>query len=370
MSELFIGLMSGTSMDAVDAVLVDLSGKNPKTIAHHQEFIPTDLHIALLTLCQRSENEINLMGIVDVQVGKLFAAAANAVLAKANIAPEKVRAIGSHGQNIRHHPFGPLPFTLQIGDPNTITEATGITTVADFRRRDIAQGGQGAPLAPGFHNHVFRSTKENRIILNLGGIANITWLPADANSPVIGFDTGPASTLLDAWAKQHLNKSFDANGAWAASGKIDNNLLQLLLKDPYFAQSAPKSTGREYFNLEWLNKHLAQQKTSLAAENVQATLCELTSVSIANAIKALSKTPCTIFVCGGGINNKYLLDRLQQHCAGYALRSTEECGIPPQQVEPIAFAWFAQQTLAGKPSNLPSVTGARDYAVLGGIYHA
>lgn len=369
MSEYYIGLMSGTSMDAVDAALVDFSESQPKLLATHKHALPENLRIELISLCTPGLNEIHHLGELDRQVGKLFAEATNKLLAKTKITAKQITAIGSHGQTIRHCPNASYPFTLQIGDPNTIAEETGITTIADFRRRDIASGGQGAPLAPAFHNYVFRSKKEDRIILNLGGIANITWLPMDTKLPVIGFDTGPANTLLDAWIHQHLQKNFDENGAWATSGRIDTKLLALLLNDPYFKLPPPKSTGREYFNLGWLQKILKRSKKIIKPVDVQATLCELTALSIVQAINSLHIKQGTILTCGGGIKNNDLIHRLKQHAVNFNIDTTDTLGVPAEWVEAMTFAWLAQQTLAHKPGNLPSVTGAKDFVVLGGIYY-
>lgn len=376
MKELYIGLMSGTSMDAVDAALVDFNAAKPELIATHSQSIPAALKKALLDLCKPGHDEINRMGQLDIEVGLLFAETANQLLLKNSLSNSEIKAIGSHGQTIRHQPTGNHPFTLQIGDPNIIAEKTGITTLADFRRRDMAAGGQGAPLTPGFHNEIFRTASEDRIILNLGGIANITWLPANSNLPVIGFDTGPGNTLLDAWISKHLNKNHDEKGAWAASGKIDVKLLDAMLADDYFKLSHPKSTGREYFNLQWLEKillgnHLQNtgdtKSNGRIAENIQATLCELTVLSIAITIDKLIK-PCKILVCGGGIKNHYLIERLKINCPWSSIHSTDEYGVPPQWLEAMAWAWLAKQTLNKKPGNLPTVTGASKKVILGAVY--
>lgn len=368
MHDLYIGLMSGTSMDAVDAVLVDFSQQQPKLIASHQEELPTDLRSDLLSLCQPGFDEINRSGSADIQVAQLFARAANQLLINAHVPNTDVTAIGSHGQTIRHSPEGQYPFTLQIGDPNTLAEITGITTVADFRRRDMAKGGQGAPLTPAFHNAVFRNLQHNRIVLNLGGIANITWLPAQPEQQVIGFDTGPANVLLDAWISLHLQENVDKEGRWAASGKIDSHLLDMLLQDSYFARSYPKSTGREYFNLDWLNSYLKHLPHSPATADVQATLCELTAITIAHAIHALTEQLIELFICGGGINNTYLIERIKFHCKNATIHSTEVLGVAPQLVEAMAFAWLAKQTMSHKTGNLPSVTNAKKPVILGGVY--
>lgn len=368
MKELFIGLMSGTSMDAVDAALVDFSEKSLRLVATHSLPIPAMLRSELINICMPGDNEINRLGELDIQVGELFADTANQLIEKANINKEQVKAIGSHGQTVRHQPNRKFPFTLQIGNPNIIAVKTGITTIADFRRRDMALGGQGAPLAPAFHNYVFRINQEDRVILNLGGIANITYLSADLNQPVIGFDTGPANTLLDNWISKHLNKNYDAQGQWAASGNCNNALLDLLLSDPYFAKNPPKSTGREYFNLAWLEQYLRQLKINLTPTDIQTTLCELTAKSIALAINKVISTDCTIFICGGGLKNNYLLERLKVNCNNCKVQTTDDIGIPAQWMEAMLFAWLAQQTLYKQPGNLPSVTGAAQQAILGGVY--
>jgi len=365
MSELFIGIMSGTSMDAIDTVLVDFD-KQPLSVLHtHSEAIPASLKQSILSLCTPGSDEINRLGQLDVQLGRLFSNACHQLLKKSGIESKTIRAIGSHGQTIRHHPNLDFPFTLQIGDPNVIAARTGITTVADFRRRDMAIGGQGAPLVPAFHQSVFHDDKNNRVVLNIGGIANVTVLPANIKQAITGFDTGPGNTLMDAWAHRHLNKPYDKDGEWARTGKINQSLLDALLNDNYFTKNPPKSTGREHFNLEWLTKHLPQK---IADEDVQRTLLELTVVSIINAIEQLEININDVLLCGGGIHNLFLVERLTELGKTYNFQSTENFGIAPDWVEAIAFAWLAKQTLAGKPGNIHSVTGAKDATILGGIY--
>jgi anhydro-N-acetylmuramic acid kinase len=310
------------------------------------------------------------MGQADRELGLAFGAAVNSLLQNAGIPHSAVRAIGSHGQTIRHRPPAPHqnhPFTLQVGDPSSIAQLTGIATVADFRRRDIAAGGQGAPLVPAFHRAVFNSNR-CRAIVNIGGIANITLLPTAGS--VLGFDTGPGNTLMDSWITRHRGESYDRDGAWAAAGKVVPSLLTSLLNDPYFAAPAPKSTGREHFNLAWLDRHLAESTSPVSASDVQATLAELTAQSIARAIVALSPAPREVFVCGGGAYNSHLMVRLEALLHPRQLGNTAQLGIAPEWVEATAFAWLAQQTLAGKPGNEPAVTGAQSYCVLGAIYPA
>ncbi|MHB1241592.1 MAG: anhydro-N-acetylmuramic acid kinase [Gammaproteobacteria bacterium] len=368
MPELYIGLMSGTSMDAVDAALVDLEHA-PTLVATHSEPISESLRQDLRALAQGEfPNELEHSGRLDVHLAERFAATALAVVKAAGRTPDEIRAIGSHGQTVRHRPAGPYPFSLQIGDPNVIAERTGITTVADFRRRDLAAGGQGAPLAPAFHNLVFRSPEEDRVVLNLGGIANITHLPRNPAAPVIGFDTGPGNVLMDAWCARHVGDPYDDGGEWAGTGRVCPGLLMALLADPYFAQPAPKSTGREHFHMAWLEQALATQPEPLRAEDVQATLAELTAVSVTRAVHQHAPEPQRLLVCGGGAANRGLLARIQRHARGCAVESTAAWGLDPKWVEAAAFAWLAYQTLRAAPGNLPSVTGAQRPVVLGGIY--
>jgi anhydro-N-acetylmuramic acid kinase len=281
-----------------------------------------------------------------------------------------VRAIGSHGQTVRHEPDGDHPFSVQIGDPNVIAEITGITTIADFRRRDIAAGGQGAPLVPAFHAAVLRSSDEDRVALNIGGMANITVLPRDPAQAVTGFDTGPGNVLMDAWAARHLGTPLDSEGRWAGSAPRDEALLAVLLSDEYFQRQPPKSTGREHFNMTWLEARLAQLGTAPEPAQVQASLAALTALSCAAAIQRYAPRTQQVLVCGGGVHNVTLLQQLTDALPGVRVASTQTQGLDPDWVEALAFAWLAQQTLAGKPGNLPSVTGARAPVVLGGIYSA
>jgi anhydro-N-acetylmuramic acid kinase len=291
--------------------------------------------------------------------------ATQGLLAEAGCQPAEIIAIGSHGQTIRHIPEGEYRTSFQIGDPNLIAELTGITTVADFRRRDMAAGGQGAPLVPAFHNQVFRASGINRVILNIGGIANITILPGDEEDPVSGFDTGPGNGLMDAWIFKHQGKQFDLNGEWAASGRVRPDLMDQMLADPYFSQAAPKSTGKEYFHLDWLKKHLPKKAK---AEDIQASLCELTAMTISQAIQQTAPATDEIYVCGGGAHNPHLIQRLNELHKPVNVTSTSELGLSPDWVEATCFAWLAKQTLHQQAANLPSVTGARHNVVLGGIY--
>ena len=367
MPNLYIGLMSGTSIDSIDAALVDFDAQPPQLLATSSTSIPTGIQATIRRLGRNpSDNAIQLLGEVDQQLGHLFASAAARLLASANIDKSEIRAIGSHGQTILHRPSGDHPFTLQVADPNRISQLTGITTVADFRRRDMAAGGQGAPLVPPFHSVMFRSGDENRVVVNIGGIANITLLPADDSLPVTGFDTGPGNTLMDAWIRDQQGEAFDADGAWASQGVVDEVLLQNLLDDPYFSHPAPKSTGPEYFNLDWLSDALNGQNPV----DVQTTLCALTQVSIGNAISQLESAPQKILVCGGGANNTHLMASLTAALSPLPVEDTGQAGVPADSVEAMAFAWLAKQTIESLPGNLPSVTGADHPVILGGIYPA
>ncbi len=365
MGELYIGLMSGTSLDGVDAALVEFEGNALSCIATHTEPYTPGLRAAVLALC-RPDATIDKMLELDVRLGRLFARQIQRLLAAAGVPPSRVIAAGSHGQTIYHQPRGSYPSSLQIGDPNIIAHLTGITTVADFRRRDMAAGGQGAPLVPAFHKAFFQQEGENRVIVNIGGIGNITILPADAEKAVTGFDTGPGNVLLDSWTATCLKTPMDNNGAWAASGKIDTRLLERMLRDPFFQRCPPKSTGREYFNHAWLQNHL--YTNTLAPEDVAATLCELTASTIALAIRQHAPLTEHILVCGGGVNNTTLFRRLKELMAPSPVESSKAAGIDPDWVEAIAFAWLAKQTVEEKPGNLPAVTGAERFVSLGGRY--
>ncbi len=359
-AELFVGVMSGTSLDGIDAVLVDTTAKAHIVDHHHQPY-DAQLKQQLLALCNPGADEIERMAVADGQVAELVAATVDKLLHQSNTAGRDITAIGSHGQTIRH---APARYSLQIGDPNRIAHLTGITTVADFRRKDIAAGGQGAPFAPAFHRATFASTGKARAIVNIGGMANITVLAP--NRPCVGYDTGPGNVLLDAWIQQECDTTYDADGAWARQGDVLEDLLARLLAHDYFAQAFPKSTGREQFNLDWLDQQLANIK--VAAVDVQRTLVELSAVSICDAIRAHAALD-EIYVCGGGANNIFLMDRLQALLPNGQVATTSALGIAPELVEASAFAWFAQQTLLRNPVDLCSVTGSNRASVLGGVYY-
>jgi anhydro-N-acetylmuramic acid kinase len=361
---LYLGMMSGTSMDAIDAVIVDFDVKPLRVVAASATGFDPELKRRIAALIDSPDHvALDDLGQVDVDLAHAFARAANDLMRAAGVAPAAVSAIGSHGQTLRHRPDLPTPFTWQIGDPNTLAEMTGISVVADFRRRDMAAGGQGAPLLPVFHDHVFRSDVEDRAIVNVGGIANITVLSRDAT--VTGFDTGPGNRLLDAWICLNLGRDYDENGRWASTGKCDATLLARLLDDPYFDLQPPKSTGRELFNLEWLQSKLGLFER--LPQDVQATLLEFTAASIAAAVREYAPG-ASLYVCGGGSRNLSLLGALRRLVAPNPVASTSALGLDPDYIEAIAFAWFAQRTLAGMTSSAGSVTGARGARVLGGIY--
>ncbi len=361
----FLGLISGTSLDGVDAAILAIEGDKLTLVASHGESYPTPLRDQLRRLCQPGNDEIEQLGSADREVGRHFAAAAQAVIARAEMTADQITAIGSHGQTIRHRPSGENAFTLQIGDPNTISELTGITTVADFRRRDIAAGGQGAPLAPAFHRAAFATAHDNTVVVNVGGIANVTLFTE--NGDTLGFDTGPGNTLLDAWIHQHQGRDYDRNGDWARQGSVIDDLLAVFLADPYFSTAAPKSTGPEYFSPHWLEQNLSGFG-DLKASDVQRTLLELTAKTIADAV---ATSPATqLAVCGGGAHNALLMERLTAQLPAIAVTDTGALGIHPDWVEAACFAWLAAETLAGRAGNEPGVTGARNYRVLGAIYPA
>ena len=372
--ELFLGLISGTSADGIDAALVRFADDGADTrcelVAGRTFRWDDTLRARLVQLGQGGDcTSLDEFGALDVQVARAFAEAALALLEEAGMAPSAVRAIGSHGQTVRHRPEGAFPFSLQIGDGNVIAERTGITTVADFRRRDVAAGGHGAPLLPALHAALLRVPGESRAVLNLGGIANLTLLPrASLDSPgeVRGFDTGPANALMDAWCERHSGAAFDAGGAFAASGRVDETLLQALLTDPWFALPPPKSTGREQFHLGWLQSHLGD--VPRRPQDVQATLLELTAATVAAALEAAQPETARVLACGGGVHNPRLLERLAARLPRMVVETTAAHGVDPDFVEAMGFAWLARETLAGRPGNLPSVTGARGPRVLGAIH--
>jgi anhydro-N-acetylmuramic acid kinase len=364
---LYLGLISGTSADSIDAALVDFARGTPQVLATHTHPWPPVLRERILALAQgEAALDLDAFGRLDVEIGRCFADAAMHLLEQSGTPAHAVRAIGSHGQTLRHRPGGDYPFTLQLGDPTAIAERCRIDVVADFRRADLAAGGQGAPLLPALHAMLLARPGHARVVLNLGGIANITVLGADGS--VHGFDTGPANGLLDAWCLRHRGEPFDRDGMFAASGRLDPDLLDALLADDYFALPPPKSTGREHFHLDWLATHAPL--AALGPADVQATLLELSARSVAAAIAQHAPDAAEVLICGGGVHNSALMRRLGELLAPRALCSTARHGIDPDFLEATAFAWLARQRLLGLPGNLPAVTGARGPRVLGAIYSA
>ncbi|RVU81786.1 anhydro-N-acetylmuramic acid kinase [Leucothrix sargassi] len=359
--------MSGTSMDAIDVVLVRFNTDNTlETILTHSQSFPSTLRSKLIDLIQPHwTGSLSDIASLNAELGTLYGAAVNQLLSQSTLAREEISAIGNHGQTIWHQPEHEHAYSWQLGDANRIAETTGITTIADFRNRDIAAGGEGAPLVPAFHDAVFAHPTENRVIANIGGIANISVLSPDQD--IIGFDTGPGNGLMDAWCLQHLGKAYDENGQWAAQGNILPELLNALLSDPYFARGFPKSTGKELFNLAWLKPFL---KADMASEDIQATLLELTAQSLVNSAKLACKDIHTLYVCGGGFKNKRLMQRIDALLGDTEVKLTTSLGVDAEWVEAVAFAWLARQTYLGLPGNLPSATGAKGLRVLGAIHHA
>ena len=366
--------MSGTSLDGVDCALVDLSGF-PALAATSFLPYPSVLRHALLELSQSGSDELERAGRLGVDLSGLYATAVNELLAEAGIGATGIEAIGCHGQTVRHRPES--GFTVQLLNPALLAERTGITVVADFRSRDIAAGGQGAPLAPAFHAACFRSTERHRVVVNIGGIANLTDLPTPANAVVRGFDSGPGNMLLDLWASRHLGADCDRDGRLASTGAVIRDLLERMLTDEYFDRPPPKSTGRDRFNAIWLAAKMdhepAQHHAGHAghtAADVQATLAELTARTIAEAIKRCYPGAEEVFACGGGVHNPDLMRRLQAGLGDRRLATTDSLGVPADWVEAMAFAWLARQALNRSAGNLPDVTGARGPRVLGAIYPA
>lgn len=368
---LCVGLMSGTSVDAIDCALARVNLQGTTLLATREYPVPEATRQRITAISHPGDNEIERMGALDRELGELFADATLALLSQSGHQPDEITAIGSHGQTIRHLPPSVHTppghgFTLQIGDPNTIAERTGITTVADFRRRDIAAGGEGAPLAPAFHAAAFAKPGVRRVILNIGGIANATLL--DGEGGVLGFDTGPGNTLLDHWIRRHRGSAYDRDGQWAAEGEVNRGLLEHLLTHDYFSRQGPRSTGKEAFNLSWLDERLAHLGTAPDAQAVQSTLAEFTATTIAHGILQATSAIDAVYVCGGGARNTDLMRRLYRKLAPAQLETTAALGMDPEWVEAAAFAWLAWRSLEGLSGNVPAVTGAAHTVILGAAY--
>ena len=370
MSGLYIGLMSGTSLDGVDAVLVNFERVHPQVLGYCSHAMPPELKAEFLALNAPIDNELHRAALAANALVRLYANQVAQLLTQCNVPASAVRAVGAHGQTVRHRPqeFDGTGYTLQLNNPSLLAELCGIEVVADFRSRDVAAGGQGAPLVPPFHQFFFGQTDQTLAVLNIGGISNITVLDPAAPE-LMGFDCGPGNALMDAWCQTHTGQTFDDGGAWAAGGQIQMPLLKRLLDEPFFAKPPPKSTGRDLFNPPWLARQLDGAGT-LAPQDVQATLAELTAVSCANSLMAIAPHCTALKVCGGGALNRHLMTRLESVLPHCTVTSTRDAGLPPLQVEATAFAWLARQTVLGKTSSVRSVTGARGARILGAIYPA
>ncbi len=362
---LFLGLISGTSADGIDAALVRFGAGAPHMLHARTYELPAGLRELVLRVSQADARvDLDELGELDTRLGRAFAEAALTLMHEAKVEPAQVRAIGSHGQTLRHRPHGEAPFTLQLGDANILAEATGIDTVADLRRRDVAAGGQGAPLVPAFHAATLADAAEDRAVLNLGGIANLTLLPM--RGAVRGFDTGPGNGLMDAWCLRHRGQPYDRGGAFAANGRVEEALLARLLAEPWLALPPPKSTGRDQFHLGWLQARLGA--AALTPADVQATLARFTARTVADALHAQLPGCARVLVCGGGVHNPVLLRELREALPAMAVESTGAHGLDPDFVEAMAFAWLAREFLARRAGNIASVTGARGPRVLGALY--
>jgi anhydro-N-acetylmuramic acid kinase len=370
-ADLYIGLMSGTSLDGVDGVLVNFSGPHMQVLAYRSAGMPDALRAEFLALNTPSANELHRSALAGNALARLYTTVVTSLLDDAGVSTSQVRAIGAHGQTVRHRPqeFDGTGYTLQLNQPALLAELCNIPVVADFRSRDIAAGGQGAPLVPPFHAAVFSDAAQPVAVLNIGGISNITLLPSAEPREVIGYDCGPGNALMDAWCQIHTGQAYDDGGGWAASGQVVSQLLQNMLQEPFFAKAPPKSTGRDLFNADWLQRQLAKLP-QIAAVDVQATLTELTALACAQAAQQTGWKRGQLLVCGGGALNTQLMARLTTAMPGWTVASTQQRGLPPLQVEAAAFAWLARQTCLGACASLPKVTGARGARILGCVYPA
>jgi anhydro-N-acetylmuramic acid kinase len=373
---LFIGLMSGTSMDGVDGVLADFGhpGQTAHVLASASRALSPALRQELLALNTPGENELHRAALAANALARLYAEVVADLLQRSGFASTQIIAVGAHGQTVRHRPqeFDGTGYTLQLNQPALLAELCGIDVVADFRSRDVAAGGQGAPLVPPFHRAVFGDATQNRAVLNIGGISNVTLLPGaakQADTPLIGFDCGPGNALMDAWCQLHTGARYDDRGRWAAQGAVQAALLSVLQKEPFFAKPPPNSTGRDLFNLPWLRQRLTGFE-GLAAQDVQATLTELTAWACAQSLRWATHSPELLVVCGGGALNDVLMQRLQATLASTRVCSSTDLGVSPTEVEALAFAWLAQQTHLRRTASVASVTGAQGARILGAVYPA
>jgi len=355
--------MSGTSLDGADAALVDFSDGFPRTLAFATVPFPAELRERILALCEPGRDPLELSGTVSIELADLYARAVEGVIAGGGVERRNIVAIGCHGQTVRHRPD--LGFTIQLNDPARLAELTGVDVVADFRRRDMAAGGQGAPLVPAFHEAVFRDGRKSRAVVNIGGISNVTWLPAARAT--VGFDCGPGNVLLDGWARRHIGTHFDENGAWASRGRTDTALLERLLDEPFLKSPPPKSTGRELFRLDWLEDRLSP---GITPADVQSTLTDFTAHAIVGAIDRFCGDTEEIYLAGGGARNGALVSRITALAQGRPVAPTDVLGVPTQHVESMAFAWLAMKCVRREPVDLTAATGARAPRVLGAIYPA
>ncbi len=363
----YIGIMSGTSMDGIDTVLIETDGQQISLLHSDDYPMPPEIKQQLLNVCTGQATTLSAIGELDNRLGHLFADAVLQLIQRFSIDTSSITAIGSHGQTVFHSPDSLYPFTMQLGDANIIAARTQITTIADFRRKDMAYGGQGAPLVPAFHRTLFGQQDSSCVVLNIGGMANLSVLRK--GHPVLGYDTGPGNVLMDLWISKNHNQSYDKNAQWAKSGNVDIALLQHLLQEPYLHRSAPKSTGRELFNIEWLE--LKIKGFTLSAQDIQATLLEFSAITIANDVSgyAQGEQP-KLLLCGGGAKNPLLYQRLSDLLAPWLVTTTQEYGVNTDYMEAMAFGWLAHQAIHQLPSNVPEVTGATKAVSLGVIYRA
>jgi len=363
----YIGIMSGTSLDGIDAALAHFDNDKCEIFDTLTQPIPEKLKNTIISLSDRQSTDFHTLGEIDHLFGKLFAESVIKLLKNASLKNDQITAIGCHGQTLFHSPGGPHPFTIQIGDPNIISTKTGITVVADFRRKDMAYGGQGAPLVPAFHESIFRDDEKNRVILNIGGIANITVLIN--NEKTYGYDTGPGNILMDTWIKENKDEKYDYNANWAVTGSLNKKLLENMLDDPYFSMAYPKSTGREYFNIGWIKRNITGF-SDIKSQDIQKTLASLTSKTIADSVAAIKNHVEELIVCGGGVHNPLIMKQLKSFLPHTKILSASEYNIDPDYVEAAAFAWLAKRTIHKQSGNIPTVTGASKRTILGGIYLA